>query len=149
MTSSFTYEIQEAGYPFDKSDHMGDIGPEGFVEAFRSFPWSQHAGRAQGGAEATISVNNINDGTTLFVSVMGDPLQYAHIIGIVFEKARPGWLGMFSRPPVRWVDLYVTDDPRLVESVFATFFSSSLSETVEQLERLDKYDSQPAATNAS
>jgi hypothetical protein len=145
MAAGFSYEIQRAGYAFDQSDKMGAIDSVKFIETFRHFPWKEQVGKANGGAEATISVNNLSAGTTLFVSVAGEKSDYAYIVGIVYMKPQDPFLGVISRKPVKWVDMFVTDDPRVVERVFDIYFSSTLEKTRSGLAQLDKFDSVPAA----
>jgi hypothetical protein len=129
VASDYTHEVERAGYPIGKSDKLGPVKYPDFVKLFRGFPWRAQVGKSNGGAEATISVNSASTGTTLFVSVIGDSSDYAHVVGLVHLKHRPPLLGVVPRQPIRWVDMYVTDDPAKVESVFSTYFSSTLEAT--------------------
>ena len=145
MAADFTYEIQRAGYAFNQSDKMGAIDSTKFAETFRNFPWKDQVGHANGGSEATISVNNLSAGTTLFVSVAGEKSDYAYIVGIVYMKNQDPFLGVITRKPVKWVDMFVTGDPGVVEKVFDIYFSSTLEKTRSALAQLEIFDSTPAA----
>ena len=67
MGQEFTYNIQWAGYPFDKYDEKGSVTYEKFVKEFESFPWATQVGKANGGSEATISVRDHKSDVVLWV----------------------------------------------------------------------------------
>ena len=139
MADKFTYDFQMAGYDFDRYDDKGSTDFENFVKEFRSFPWESQAGQSNGGSEATISVKNISNSTDLWVSVIGDSSEYAHLVGVVYEKEVRGMLGLGKPRNVRWVEIFIAEESSTVEQLFKIFFDGNHTVLMTELSKLPKF----------
>lgn len=144
MANSFSYDVQMAGYAFDKFDERGKIEYPKFVEEFRSFPWMQQIGKANGGSEPTISVKNITNDTIFWVSIIGDQKRHAYLVGIVYLKETKSFLGFGKPKSKRWVEIYVAEKASTVEGTFKTFFDGKHEQLMNQLRQLEKFDEMEA-----
>ena len=107
--TTFTYDIQKAGYGFDQYDLKGKASYSIFIDAFKSYPWKAQVGNSNGGSEATISVRNKSINTDLFVSVVGDANEFSYLIGIVEPKKLKSFFGLGKEKEVRWVSIYLSE----------------------------------------
>jgi hypothetical protein len=139
----FTYDVQMAGYRFDKVDEKGEIGFNEFVAEFSSFPWMEQVGRANGGSEATLAVRNKTNGTDLWVSIAGSPSDHAFIVGLTSPQEKKSLFGLSSRK-VRWLEMYLVPKSSTVEDLFSTFFNSEHEQLRLKLEKLEKFDEMEA-----
>lgn len=139
MADNFTYNVQQAGYAFDKFDEKGAITYDGFVQEFRSFPWASQVGQAKGRSEPTISVRNHSNKTDYWVSAAKNGSGLAYLVGIVHPKEKPGLFGLGKPRTVRWVEIYVAETPGVVEDTFRTFFGGKHEELLRQLQALPKF----------
>lgn len=139
----FTYEVQMAGYAFDRTDQKGEIGFSKFIAEFRAFPWLQQLGKANGGSEATLSVLNRTQGIDLWVSIAGNPIDHAYIVGFTYPKNKISMFGLISRN-VRWLEMYVVHEGSTVEELFGTFFKGEHEQLRLQLGKLEKFDEMEA-----
>jgi hypothetical protein len=144
MADSFSYNLQMAGYPFEKFDEKGKIDYPKFVEEFHNFPWMQQIGKANGGSEPTISVKNLTNNTVFWVSIIGDQRRHAYLVGIVYSKEAKSFLGLGKAKTVRWVEIYVAEQATMVEKTFKTFFDGKHEELMNQLRQLEKFDEMEA-----
>lgn len=108
VANSLTYDIQRAGYDFDQYDFKGEASYEVFVQEFRRFPWKEQVGKSNGGSEPTISVKNSDTKIYYWVSVIGEPDDYAYLVGIVQPKKSKSWFG--KEKEVLWVSIYVSEN---------------------------------------
>lgn len=139
----FTYDVQMAGYAFDRTDQKGEIGFSKFIAEFRAFPWLQQVGRANGSSEATLSVRNRTQGTDLWVSIAGSPSDHVFIVGFTYPKDRVSLFGLSSKK-VRWLEMYVAPEPSMVEELFRAFFNGEHEQVRLQLGKLEKFDEMEA-----
>ena len=144
MADEFTYNFQMAGYDFNHYDEKGSTDYENFVNEFQSFPWKSQAGQSNGGSEATISVKNISNSTGLWVSVIGDSSEYAHLVGVVYEKEVRGIFGLGKPRIVRWLEIFVAEEPSTVEQLFLIFFDGNHSGLMSELSKLPKFSEMEA-----
>lgn len=131
MASSFTYNIQQAGYDFDQYDFKGEASYEIFLDAFQTFPWKNQVGKNSGKSEPTISVINTKRNIDLWVSVIGKSDDHSYLIGIVRTKMVRSMFGFGKEKEVRWVTVYIAEQQEAVLNTFKVFFENDN-------ERLDK-----------
>ncbi|WP_073277861.1 hypothetical protein [Microbulbifer donghaiensis] len=144
MANSFTYDIQQAGYDFDQYDLKGEATYQIFLEEFRKFPWKEQVGRDTGGSEPTISVKNREIKTDYWVSVVGEPSEYAYLVGIVYPKTVKSLFGFGKEKEVRWVSIYIAESQEVVESTFKYYFDSNIPLLKEELSKLPLFLEQEA-----
>jgi hypothetical protein len=144
MADNFTYDVQMAGYAFDRFDERGAITYERFVQEFRRFPWVSQVGQAKGGSEPTISVHNHSNRTIYWVSAARHGSGHVYLVGIVHPKEKPTLFGLGRPKTVRWVEIYVAETPSAVEDTFRTFFAGRHDELLGQLRALPKFDEMEA-----
>ena len=144
MAGSFTYDIQLAGYDFDQYDLKGEATYEVFIEEFRKFPWVEQVGKKTGGSEPTISVKNKEQKIDYWVSVIGEPSEYAYLVGIVQPKMVKSMFGFGKVKEVRWLTIYVAEQQQTVENTFKLYFTGSIKELNQELSRLPLFTEQEA-----
>jgi hypothetical protein len=144
MAGPFTYDIQQAGYDFDQFDLKGEATYEIFIEEFRKFPWVEQVGKKIGGSEPTISVKNKEQNIDYWVSVIGEPSEYAYLVGIVQPKMVKSMFGFGKEKEVRWLTIYVAEQQHTVENTFRLYFTSSIKELNQELSRLPLFTEQEA-----
>ncbi|MBK7290281.1 MAG: hypothetical protein IPI78_08635 [Chitinophagaceae bacterium] len=89
----FTYNIQLAGYPYEKFDEKGETNFKDFIQIFNSFPWLDQLDnydKIKEGCSATISVKAIGDDNDFWVSIAGDREKYIFLLGFVYLKPKKG-----------------------------------------------------------
>ena len=145
VTNTFTYDIQQAGYDFEQYDLKGEATYSIFVKEFRAYPWVDQVGLPNEGTEPTISVKNRAIDTDLFVSVVGNPDEFAYLIGIVKPKKIKSFFGLGKMKEVRWVTIYVTEQSSDVEDTFNLFFNMQLNKLDSNLKELPIFLEQEAA----
>src|ERR1044072_3186479 len=94
MADQFTYDIQLAGYDYDRYDEKGVIDYDVFVRAFDHVPWREQMQARQKvgkGCSATISVTDHPREIDYWVSVAGE-VDPELLLGIVYEKEVKGFL---------------------------------------------------------
>ena len=142
--NTFTYDIQQAGYAFEKYDQKGKATYSIFVKEFRDYPWKEQVGASKGGSEPTISVKNKTINIDLFVSVVGKPDDFAYLVGIVKLKKFKPLVSTGKIKIVRWVSVYLTEQPSDVENIFKLFFNNQVIELNSNLEKLPLFIEQEA-----
>jgi hypothetical protein len=145
VANTFTYDIQKAGYDFEQYDLKGEATYPLFVKEFRAYPWKDQVGLSNEGTEPTISVKNKTVGTDLFVSVVGNPDEFAYLIGIVKPKKIKSFFGLGKMKEVRWVTIYVTEKSSDVEDTFNLFFNMQLNKLDANLKESPIFLEQEAA----
>ena len=144
MAGSFTYDIQQAGYGFDQYDLKGEATYEIFIEEFRKFPWVEQVGKKTSGSEPTISVKNKEQKIDYWVSVIGEPSEYAYLVGIVQPKIVKSMFGFGKEKEVRWLTIYVAEQQQTVENTFQLYFSGNIKELNKELSVLPLFTEQEA-----
>ena len=143
----FTYNIQLAGYPYEKFDEKGETDLVNFTHMFEAFPWLEQLDsydKIKEGCSATISVKAINDDIDFWVSVAGNRDKYVFLIGIVYLKPRRGLLGFGKEKVVRWVDIFETETKEKIISLFSLFFDKKYEVLKSELSMLKKFESMKA-----
>jgi hypothetical protein len=142
MADQFTYNVQLAGYDYDRYDEKGAIYYDGFVRAFDQFPWREQIRASQRigqGCSATISVTDHARNVDYWVSVAGDA-EPSFLLGIVYEKEVKGFLGFGKPRKTRWVEIYVAPSRESILNTFKLFFASQSDELMRTLRGFEKFD---------
>lgn len=142
IASSFTYDIQQAGYDFDQYDFKGEASYEKFVQEYREYPWKEQVGKKNGGSEPTISVKNSESKVYYWVSVIGEPDNYAYLVGIVQPKKSKSWYG--KEKEVQWVSMFIAEKKETVERTFKLYFDNKIQMLNRELSKLPLFDEQEA-----
>lgn len=115
-------KIQRAGYDFEQYDNLGAVSYEKFISEFNSYPWSSEVGTANGKCEPTISVEDNENYSIFWVSVIGDSSDYAYLVGRNYLKDTKKYYFFGSAVQTKWVEAIVTEDPQRVLSLFKLYF---------------------------
>ncbi len=144
MADTYKFNVQMAGYPFDKVDEKGAISYDIFIKEFNSFPWKDQAGKSNGGSEATITVQNIERNEDYFISVIGDDKEYAYLIGVIYPKEIKPFLGLGKAKTVRWLEIYIAEKESTVLSTSKLFFLRDNAALKNELKQLPLFLEQEA-----
>ncbi|MEM7027262.1 MAG: hypothetical protein AAF410_03425 [Pseudomonadota bacterium] len=136
---NFIYDIQLAGYQFNQYDDKGNADLKIFMEEFRTFPWSEQVGKANGGSEPTISVRNLSEKTVYWVSAAPHEEGHVYLLGIVYPKVKKSFFGLGKDKKIRWVEIYVDEDGSAVEDIASAFFDGNFESLMSQLSTLPKF----------
>jgi hypothetical protein len=142
MIDKFTWNVQLAGYDFNKYDEKGETTLENFISEFDKFPWIEQietAKRIQKGSAPTLSVKDLKTETDFWVSMAGDKNEHGYLIGIVYLKTVKGFFGLGGQKEKRWVEIYLTQDPELVRKCFKMFFNRDSDNLVSTIRKLEKF----------
>ena len=143
MADQFTYDVQLAGYDYDRYDEKGAIDYESFVHAFDQFPWLEQMEareRIGQGCSATISVTDHSRAIDHWVSVGTRDGKPMFLLGIVYEKEVRGFLGFGTPRKKRWVEIYVAPSRESIVGTFKLFFSGEIDELMRTLRGYEKFD---------
>jgi hypothetical protein len=143
MADTFTYEIERAGYDFGQSDKKGEITYSGFIKEFRAFPWIEEIERwlsLKKGTSPTLSVVNSKHSKVYWVSMAGDKSDHAYLLGIEYEKQAKSFFGLGKPKTIPWLEIFVTQDQRVVEDTFGLFFRNEHEKLMARLRTLEQYD---------
>jgi len=142
MNDKFTWNVQLAGYDFNKYDEKGETTLDNFINEFDKFPWIEQietANKIQKGCAPTLSVKDLKTGTDFWVSMAGDKDEHGYLIGYVFPKAVKGFFGLGKLKEKRWVEIYLTQDNDLVKKCFTMFFNHDTNNLISTINKLEKY----------
>jgi hypothetical protein len=142
MIDKFTWNVQLAGYDYNKYDEKGETDLENFIKEFDEFPWIEQLEsykNIQQGCSPTLSVKDHKTGTDFWVSMAGDKDEHGYLIGYVYPKSIKGFFGIGKPRAKRWVEIYLTHDTELVKKCFAMFFNQETDNLVTTIRKLEKY----------
>ena len=143
----FTWNIQRAGYDFQKYDEKGETTYENFEREFDAFPWIEEMEKwntIKSGCSATLSVKELKSGCELWVSIAGDKNEYGYLIGYVHPKEVKGFLGLGKAKTKRWCDIYQTQPVSDIKSYFKLFFDRKQGDLESAIGKLEMYDDMEA-----
>jgi len=143
----FTWNIQLAGYDFQKYDEKGETTYENFVSEFDKFPWIEQMEKwntIKDGCSATLAVKDLKFGCELWVSIAGDKSDYGYLVGYVHPKEVKGFLGLGKAKTKRWCDIYQTQNVNDIKSYFKLFFDKQHQQLENALLKLEKFDDMEA-----
>jgi hypothetical protein len=142
MADQFTYNVQLAGYDYDRYDEKGGLDYDAFVHVFDQFPWREQMQawqRVREGCSATVSVTDHARNVDFWVSVAGET-EPSFLLGIVYEKDVKGFLGFGKPRKKRWVEIYVAPSRQSVLDTFTLFFAGQIDALMRTLRGFDKFD---------
>lgn len=142
MTDKFTWNVQLAGYDFNKYDDKGEITLENFILEFDKFPWIEQieaANKIKKGSAPTLSVKDLKTITDFWVSMAGDKNNHRYLIGYVHPKTVKRFFGFGKPHAKRWVEIYLTQDNDLVKKCFTMFFNRDTDNLVSTIKKLQKF----------
>ena len=143
----FTYNIQLAGYPYEKFDEKGETNFKDFIQIFNSFPWLDQLDnydKIKEGCSATISVKAIGDDNDFWVSIAGGREKYIFLLGFVYLKPKKGLFGLGKEKIVKWVDIYEIEDKDKIKSFYNLYFDKKTDNLKTEFSTLKKFDSMEA-----
>lgn len=143
----FTYNIQLAGYPYEKYDEKGKTNLADFIHIFDTFPWLDQLDNynaIKNGCSATISVKAVGDHNDFWVSIAGNRQKHFFLLGYVYLKTKKGLFGIGKEKVVKWVDIYEIEDKESIKSIFKLFFDKDIDKLKSELLGLKKFDSMEA-----
>ena len=142
MVDKFTWNVQLAGYDFNKYDEKGETNLENFIVELDKFPWIEQLEnyqKTQKGCSATLSVKDHKTGTDFWVSIAGDKNDNAYLIGYVYIKSVKGFMGLGKPKEKRWVEIYITKDIEKVKECFKLFFNREPENLVSTIKKLELF----------
>lgn len=143
VADQFTYNVQLAGYDYDRDDEKGAIDYDGFVRAFDQFPWREQMEEWQRigqGCSATIAVTDHSRGVDYWVSIGTRDDKPMFLLGVVYEKEVKGFLGFGKPTKKRWVEIYVAPSRGSIVDTFKLFFAGQIDELLRTLKGYEKFD---------
>ncbi len=147
MASDFTYDVQMAGYDYDKYDLKGQIDYEGFIKEFRYFPWAQQLEKRNSinsGSSATLSARSEELQLDYWVSVANGEAGVLYLIGIVYPKEVERLWGLLKPKKVDWVEVYIAENNVSVEKSANLYFEGKTECLQNYLTKLELFLSQEA-----
>ena len=142
MEDKFIWNIQRAGYDFNQYDDMGETDFQNFISEFEKFPWLEQLDsfqEKQEGCSPTLSVKDLKSKKDFWVSMAGDRNDHGYLIGYIYPKEKKGFLGLGKTKTVRWLEIYTTEDKRVVERTFDQFFQRNFIKLENTIRKLDEY----------
>ncbi len=138
----FTYDVQYGGDPHEKYDFKGQTNYSNFISVFESFPWLDEIDKANANSEGcspTLSVKNQFDEKDLWVSVSGDRSNHGYLVGYVYPRTKTGFFGFGKEKTVKLVEIYLTEDKRLIKHLFQLYFENKYEQLHSALKQLEKF----------
>ena len=145
--NNFTWNIQLAGYDYEKYDEKGQIDSENFITEFEKFPWIEQIKsyeKIQKGCSATLSVNDEGNKTSFWVSIMGNVNDNSFLVGYVYPKMKKGLFGLGKAKEISWLEIFIAKDNEQVKKCFRHYFSNELDKLQSELKTMEKYDEMEA-----
>lgn len=139
----FIWNIQWAGYDFDKTDQKGEIHCTAFIKEFEAFPWMEQiekANRNEDKSSPTISVQDLKTGKDFWISMSGDRNEYGYIIGYIYPKEKKTFFGLGKSKTVRWCEMYLTEETPIVKELITLFFDRNYMAFESRIRSLKMFD---------
>ena len=140
--NNYTWNVQLAGYDYEKYDEKGQIDYENFITEFEKFPWIEQIKsyeKIQKGCSATLSVNDKENKTSLWVSIMGNVNDNTFLVGYVYPKMKKGLFGFGKEKEIKWLEIFIAKDNEQVKKCFRLYFSNELDKLQSELKTMEKY----------
>ena len=138
----FTWNVQLAGYDFDKYDEKGEIDFNDFISEFDKFPWIEQVEKRNNinsGCSATLSVKDEKNEKSIWVSIMGDKKDNTFLVGYVYPKTKRGLFGLGKEKQIKWLEIYVAENSQKVKKCFEYFFQRDFNNLENTLQKMEKY----------
>jgi hypothetical protein len=140
--NNFTWNVQLAGYDYNRYDEKGQIDYENFIIEFDKFPWIEQIEsfqKIQKGCSATLSVKDDENKTSFWVSIMGDVNNNSFLVGYVYPKIKKGLFGLGKEKQISWLEIFIAKDSEQVKKCFRLYFSNELDALQLELKTMEKY----------
>jgi len=138
----FTWNVQLAGYDFSRSDKKGETNYSHFMDEFDNFPWMDQLDeyqRIKQGCSPTMSVKDLQSGKDFWVSMAGDRNNHGYLVGYIYPKVKKGFFGLGKPKNIRWIEIYQTENSRIVKECFGLFFNREFSELEFKIRSLEEF----------
>ena len=140
--NDYTWNVQLAGYDYDKYDEKGQTNYAEFITEFDKFPWIdqiKHYQKVQEGCSATLSVNNKESKTSFWVSIMGDVNNNTFLVGYIYPKRKKNLLRIGKEEQIKWLEIFIAEDKEQIKKYYQLYFSNKLGKLESELKKLQKY----------
>ena len=140
--NNYTWNVQLAGYDYEKYDEKGQTNYENFIAEFEKFPWIEQIEsyqKIQKGSSATLSVNDKENKTSFWVSIMGDTKDNTFLVGYVYPKMKKSFFGLGKEKQINWLEIFIAKDNEQVKKCFRFYFSNELDKLQSELKTMEKY----------
>ena len=141
-TNDFTWNVQLAGYDYNKYDEKGKINYEDFIAEFDKFPWIEQIEeyqKKQQGCSATLSIQDEKNKKSFWVSIMGNKTDNTFLVGYVYPKTKKGLFGLGKEKQMKWLEIYIAENPQKVKKCFEYFFQRNYIDLESTLLKMEKY----------
>lgn len=141
-TQQFTWSILLAGTDHDDYIDKGEATYEDFMREFDSFPWTSQLKKANKNPKMvspTLSVKDLKNGTTLWVSMAGERQKKGYVIGYISPKDKQILFGLVKPKVERWLEMYLTEEITVVKDLIRLFFEQRKIEFVSKITALTQY----------
>ena len=141
-TNDFTWNVQLAGYDYNKYDEKGKINYEDFIAEFEKFPWIEQIEeyqKKQQGCSATLSVQDEKNKKSVWVSIMGDKTDNTFLVGYVYPKTKKGLFGLGKEKQINWLEIYIAENSEKVKKCFDYYFQRDFDNLENTLHGMEKY----------
>ncbi len=139
----FIWNIQLAGYDFQRYDDKGETDYTNFINEFDKFPWIEqleNRNKMSDGTSPTLSVKDLKNTRDFWVSIAGDKDKYVYLVGYVYPKEVKGFFGLGKVKTTRWCEIYLTENSSNIKDLFKLFFNRQFQDLENEIKRLEKYD---------
>ncbi len=140
--NNYTWNVQLAGYAYEKYDEKGQTDYENFITEFEKFPWIEQIEnyqKIQKGSSATLSVNDKENETSFWVSIMGNVNDNTFLVGYVYPKMKKGLFGLGKEKEIKWLEIFIARNDEQVKKCFRLYFSNELDKLQSELKTMEKY----------
>lgn len=138
----FIWDVQLAGYEHDRYDPKGETDYQNFIDEFEKFPWLDQLDsyqEIQQGCSPTLSVKNKGTGKDFWVSIAGDRNDHGYLVGYIYPKEKKSLFGLGKPKTIRWLEIYVTEDKRVVRNCFKLYFDRNYDKLEATIRQLEEY----------
>ncbi|MFK7974860.1 MAG: hypothetical protein AB8C02_01915 [Halioglobus sp.] len=167
--STHVYEVREVVGTGSQFYDKGAVSYQGFLAAFRAYPWAEQVGIAAALEEqheneaeedsvfipgpAIKVTDTATDGASMFVSAIGSADAFGYIVGIIYPKAfaleLEGEAGdehaKTKTELVRWAELFMVKPAALVERYAEKFFAGDAQSLLEYMRKAPPFASGEAS----
>lgn len=146
-TTDFKWNVQLAGYDYDKYDEKGKINYNDFIREFDKFPWIEQIEKyqkIQQGCSATMSVQDEKNQKSFWVSIMGNKTDNTFLVGYVYPKKKKGLFGFGKEKEIKWLEIYIAENSEKVKKCFDYYFQRDYANLENTLHGMEKYSEMEA-----
>ena len=140
--TNYTWNVQLAGYDYEKYDEKGKTNYENFIKEFEKFPWIEQIEsyqKIQTGCSATLYVNDKENKTSFWVSIMGNTNNNTFLVGYIYLKNKKDSLEIGKEKQIKWLEIFIAEDSEQVKKCFKLYFENELNKLESELKKMQKY----------